>query len=390
MTTPTPNFQARDHGNGTLEIIAGAPISGPADPVLVAAGQLAGKFRNLILHLTQGAIMAIPTLPRLLDISARARLRIVADTEMLFPFPQCDLPVHATVEAALIAIKGESVVKQVLERLDSIPELNSRAYEILQKLQEPDASFPMLEKLMAGEPSLASQLLKTANSAMFMRRGRAETLTQAMAWLGIDGVKQLLVYNIFQRVAHYWGAQEEVLNHGRACAHLASFLATRDRSDATVLARIRLAGLLHDIGSLALAFFYPKDYQAARALMKSANKTSIEAETATFGVDHPTLGRKLAEAWRFPPILAAVIGDHHALAIKEHERVSMPVFCANGFLNQEVEKVPFTPYYTQLRRYFAATAATASGAEADQTTVHEAKQALAAEYENFKKTPPDL
>lgn len=349
----THPFQAKDHGNGILELIAIFPGMGPDHPTIQSLGVFARKFKCVIFTLEKGSYLEITALPKLIDASVFTKLKVVTTTADQFPFYKAGIPTFPTTADAIKSVKGDEIQEQVLKKLDAIPQLNTQAFEILQKLNKPETSFTDLDKIISQQPGLASQMLKTANSAFFMRRSKADTLASALSYLGIEGVKQILVFNVFKGLNGYWGAQEEVLTHGRHCAHLATFIATAGKVDAVNVSKIRLAGLLHDIGSLALAFYFPKEYKDVKALVKAGQKRTYEAEFEIFGIEHQALGKKLAEAWGFPEYLATVVGDHHSLRHSGFDKLTVPVLCANGFLNQTIEKIPFSPYYHKLREYFS-------------------------------------
>jgi len=368
------HFQARDLGNGVLEIIGIFPGMGAQHPAVQALEALARKFRQIIFTLEPGASFDMTALPKLLNVASLCAFRIVATTPESFPFDKSGIAVFPSVQEALRAIKVDAIVAEVFKKMDNIPQLHSQAYEILNKLGDPTTQFADLERLFAGEVALATQVLKTANSAFFMRRAKVETLSAALAYLGMDGVRQILVFNVFKGVTTYLGVQKEVLDHGKCCAHLATWLAGLGKIDRPTQGKIRLAGLLHDIGSLALAFCYPKEYDGVKSLIRQQNKLTFEAEREVFGVEHQELGRRLAAKWAFPDYLAQVIGDHHNLRETAWDNLTGPVFCANGFLNQH-EKIPFSPYYQRLRAYFAHLP--------EKTTIAELQTALGKELEQF-------
>jgi HD-like signal output (HDOD) protein len=71
------------------------------------------------------------------------------------------------------------------------------------------------------------------------------------------------------------------------------------------------AGLLHDIGRLALLVARPEEYAG---LLKAANDESIDVldrERELFGMDHCEAGRQLAELWHLPKEFHVIAGRHH-------------------------------------------------------------------------------
>ena len=62
-------------------------------------------------------------------------------------------------------------------------------------------------------------------------------------------------------------------------------------------------GLLHNVGDLASASLFPREYQNVER--QAREMTRVEAEKAVFGVDCGTVGRWLLDGWSFPPIYGA-------------------------------------------------------------------------------------
>ena len=277
-------FQARDHGNGVLEIIAVFPDMNAEHPAMQAVVTLARRFPTLILTLESGASIDASGFGKLIEASGMTRLFVATSDQQAHPFARASIRTYATPREALLAVRGEEIARHIVAKMEAIPELHSQAFDLLQKLNQPSLSFEKMGETIAKEPGLATQILKTANSAFFMRRSKVDTIPAALTLLGLEGLKQILVVNVFKGLTGYFGAQKEVLDHGRVCAQLAVHLAELKKVPRTNLAKIRLGGLLHDVGSLALVFFYPKEYGEVRALMKTQTKRSYEAELAVFEI----------------------------------------------------------------------------------------------------------
>jgi putative nucleotidyltransferase with HDIG domain len=71
------------------------------------------------------------------------------------------------------------------------------------------------------------------------------------------------------------------------------------------------AGVLHDIGKLAMIIVAPDDFAEAVDLVTHEDMSYREAEVAVFGVNHQQVGTRLAQRWKFPEPLVAAIRDHH-------------------------------------------------------------------------------
>ena len=172
-----------------------------------------------------------------------------------------------------------------------------------------------------------------------------------MVTLGFAPLRQIFIYNFYTSVGNFFGAQKETVEHGQDCARLAEYIAKSAGASHAECAKIRLIGLLHDVGRQALAFVFPQQYEKVQHLVRVEKNPSFLAELVVFGTEHQSVGSILANRWNFPDYLSKVIADHHYLKATDWNTLALPVFCANNFLNQR-DGEPFSPYYHKLEGYF--------------------------------------
>jgi signal transduction histidine kinase len=73
-----------------------------------------------------------------------------------------------------------------------------------------------------------------------------------------------------------------------------------------------VAGILHDIGRIALATLMPKSYaRVLRACRRTPSETS-EQEWQLIGIDHAALGRRITTQWRLPRFIVECATQHHS------------------------------------------------------------------------------
>jgi putative nucleotidyltransferase with HDIG domain len=71
------------------------------------------------------------------------------------------------------------------------------------------------------------------------------------------------------------------------------------------------AGIMHDIGRLALLVAYPSEYERVIRGAAEQSLDILDFEREEFGVDHAEAGRALAERWGLPLDLRVIAGRHH-------------------------------------------------------------------------------
>lgn len=195
--------------------------------------------------------------------------------------------------------------------LINLPPFPAVAARILQLLLQETASIKDLAALIRMDTAFSTEILTLANSALFSFRAEITSLLQASVLLGFERLKAIaLTVGLRSYVRNFltpgllgcW-------RHSLACALVSEQLAEAcniERDQAYV------AGLMHDIGRLALATIEPVAY---KSLLAEAEEKSIDIlgrEEELFGVDHPEAGKWLAEQWNLPKLFADVAAQHHA------------------------------------------------------------------------------
>ncbi|MBM4017786.1 MAG: HDOD domain-containing protein [Planctomycetes bacterium] len=97
--------------------------------------------------------------------------------------------------------------------------------------------------------------------------------------------------------------------HTLACGMAAQVIANRLGTVAPSAAL--LAGILHDIGQIALATALPRAYSQVLEHAQAAGLDLLAAERTMLGIDHAVLGKRLARRWGFSETLQNAIWLHH-------------------------------------------------------------------------------
>lgn len=196
-------------------------------------------------------------------------------------------------------------------RIKDIPALSPVVSELIDLLNRPAVDYAALERSAVHEPTLVARVLRLANSPFFGVSGQIATFREACLVLGSRSLRQVVMaISVMDALAvdGRLGELRRVWSHALAVAAIARHLAPAKGIDPDYAFN---AGLLHDIGKLALASCFEEPYAQALAHKRQSGCSQVEAERACLGVDHGTAGEKLAHKWRLPEELALAIGCHH-------------------------------------------------------------------------------
>lgn len=218
----------------------------------------------------------------------------------------------------------------VVDRVRELPPLPQALAALCRSLGDDTAGADRLARDIALDPALAARTLRLANSSMYGLSRQVGSLGDAVAVLGVRTLRTMAT--VAGIVANFTPGQ---------CAGF-DFVAFWRHSVATALAARAVAqlralddtaaftlGLLHDIGRLALATYFPVPMARALAHQFATDTPSLDAERAVLGIDHAVVGALLAEHWRFVPDWVVVIGAHHEPPESAHATLADVVHVAD-------------------------------------------------------------
>ncbi len=211
-------------------------------------------------------------------------------------------------------------LKQRIAKLDRLPAMPDMPARILALRNNPNSTVEELVAIVENDPSLAAQILRYANSAMFRHDSEVTSLKDAVfRVLGYDTVLHLTLGYALGRVfklpakgplgsSTYW-------QNATYSAALAQQLAqAMPKAKRLKPGMAYLAGLLHNIGFLVLNLFFKSEFEWLNKVI-TANPTNsiLTIEQRLLGITHMELGTWLMQAWNMPGELTVAVEHHHTL-----------------------------------------------------------------------------
>ncbi len=216
--------------------------------------------------------------------------------------------------------------KKVLREIKNLPTLPGIVAKLGKMAEDPDTTTEQMGRVISKDHILASKLLKLVNSAFYGFPQRISSLNSAIILLGFNVIKSLIISaSIFEVME----AQDvELWEHSLGCAVvcnvLARHLGVKDPEE------ISTAGLIHDIGKVAIKMELPREYEKITELSQEKKISRLEAEREILGLDHSEVGSWLAKSWNLPNKLVEPIACHHEPHLaKEEQQASAIVHFAN-------------------------------------------------------------
>lgn len=195
-------------------------------------------------------------------------------------------------------------IEHVCERALRLPCSPALLPRLISVLVAPDSSADEVADLIKVDSALAASTLRLANSAYFATSGKAESVTEAVIRLGQRELYRLAALALVGRWETGVGGRGEpgdFCRHALCTALAAEVLAeTSERIDPQTA---YTAGLVCDLGKLAIAHACGPFFPAIRAHCSSEGGAWSAAERAVLGYSHAEVGARLLRAWNFPDLL---------------------------------------------------------------------------------------
>ncbi|HET6726115.1 MAG TPA: HDOD domain-containing protein [Gammaproteobacteria bacterium] len=191
--------------------------------------------------------------------------------------------------------------------LASLPQV---LLKLLELYDDGDAPPRELARIIARDSAISAKTLALGRAVDAQgRRGDGITLKQAIASLGPDMIKSIVIgasgHPILLRYAEPWRAPlQKLWLRSLTCAHLAELLA--ELAEYPAPHEAYLGGLFHNIGQLELGGYAPDQYPNLLAVAQDGPKL-VQLELGHFGTQHYDVGAELIESWRLQSFIADAV-----------------------------------------------------------------------------------
>ncbi|MCC7089779.1 MAG: HDOD domain-containing protein [Chloroflexi bacterium] len=202
----------------------------------------------------------------------------------------------------------------VLEAVEALPPLPAVALRVMEVAQNPKSSASDLALVVSSDPGLSGRLLRVVNSAAYRRAREITSVQEALVTVGFVQARNMAIsgaiagayapdaLNALFRIDTFW-------RHSIAVAFKAAELAGRGRR--LDVPSAFTAGILHNMGRLAMFYADPAGLDQAVAVAMQRETTLEQVEQELLGFDHAEIGGRLAAKWNLPAAIQAAIAHHH-------------------------------------------------------------------------------
>lgn len=202
---------------------------------------------------------------------------------------------------------------KIFRQVDSLPSLPATVSKVLAVTADPESSVEDLVHAILPDQAMCATILKLANSAFLGMPREVATMDKAVTVLGFNEVHNIVlgkaVFNSFKKISDSnKDAIDTFWHHSFSCGLAAKILAEDLRCSPSELF---IAGLIHDIGKLALFIANPDEYIQVLELTGTDQIRCNQVEMTTIGINHEQVGYRLLTRWLFPDSLLCPVRFHH-------------------------------------------------------------------------------
>lgn len=243
--------------------------------------------------------------------------------------------VLSAVLASLDSKSGDPGLRDdLLTALRSLPAVPKVIIKLWEYLDSGEDALHRAVSIVRTDPGLTAMILRVANSVRYGSRQRIRSLESAISLMGLAELRSLSIVHSARQVFRGSLQSRGGFNLRDYWSHSVRVALTAERLTRKVTGVPAdfafSAGLLHDLGLLALAEVYKGSYDRIASLISSGAGPRFLVESDVLGIDHARAGGIVCRHWNLPDYLFEPIRYHHEpLEAVEDKRLTALIHLAD-------------------------------------------------------------
>jgi HD-like signal output (HDOD) protein len=207
-----------------------------------------------------------------------------------------------------------TTAETLIEKFKKIRTLPHVVTRLVQLVNDEESTLQDFEEVIRMDAALVARLLTLVNSSYFGLNRKVDSISRAVALLGMKNLHNIAVTDAIQGMLRSNSGTTEfspqrLWLHSAAssicCKMIAERIFTINGDDAY------LCGILHDIGLIVEMETEGETFLKIIEQLVTDSPSIIELEHDLFQTDHCQLGYIMAKEWRISDPIAEAIRDHH-------------------------------------------------------------------------------
>lgn len=203
--------------------------------------------------------------------------------------------------------------KKLVDEIDNLVSLPDVCVKVNRLVDSPNYSAQSVGEVVSRDTDLSARLLRLVNSSFLGLRAPVETISRAIAVVGTNELRNLVMATTAARV--FTGIPTDLVNmhdywtHAVTTGVIARNLAVL--RNVLHSERLFVMGMLHDIGRLVIYLTLAEQSRDILLITGGDDWLLPDTEMDILGFNHMDVGAELLRKWNLPDGLIAVVGGHH-------------------------------------------------------------------------------
>lgn len=197
-----------------------------------------------------------------------------------------------------------------------LPTLPVVAFKLIALSRSSSTGIDEIVEAIRSDPAIVARLLKAANSSLFGLSSKVKSIDQAVVLLGTTAVTALaLGFSLVDTSLCQGPLAEAYTSYWlQSAIQATSAKLLAKRNNAANQEDLFLAGLLLDLGRLAMLKTIAREYQPVLTAASEQQCPLVEMEKQILGISHVEVGVELMRRWGMPDELLKMALWHHESA----------------------------------------------------------------------------
>ena len=210
------------------------------------------------------------------------------------------------------AILPNEAVRRVVGAVGDLPLLAQAGSALVNALRRPDVTIGEVAPIIAQDVGMTAKVLHLVNSPIFGFLCEITSLQSALAVIGLDTLKELvLTAEAFRSFEPCRPIAGFVLADFEAHSVLTAKIAAHLPLAKSILPGSITSAFLHDIGKLVLAVRLPEVFERSLRLSQEQHRPLHRVEAEVIGVSHAEIGAYLLNLWGLSRSIVDAVCHHH-------------------------------------------------------------------------------